>query len=127
MDVDAWVERHLKALAQVATPRGATVADGGTGAAKLRVTLDQVGESIGIEAVTAPQIDELITALEAAGILVESELGPGVQPLLHRVLLAARQLKSQGASVAPERVAEASGLSVREVRVALLYAEVLYR
>jgi hypothetical protein len=89
------------------------------------VSLDRLGAVIGDERVDTEQVDALIVAIEAAGVPVVSEFGAGVAPLLRRVLEVARTLRARGEPIAPSAIARAANLSLREVRVGLLYAEVL--
>lgn len=91
------------------------------------VTLDAVGEIVGTQAVTVVHIEALFDELEARGVVVQDGLGAQVSGLLEQVLAAARRLRARGASVAPAAVAAESGLSEREVRVALLFVHVLER
>lgn len=105
-----WVERQLELL----TPHEGVV------------SLDQIGEVIGAQAVTQLQIEQLFDALEERGVRIEQE-GTAVSELLRQVLSAARTLKGEGQALRPSVISERSGLSVREVRVALLFADVLRR
>lgn len=89
------------------------------------VTLDAIGEAIGTEAVTLQDIEALVDHLEARGAEVGGPNEPNLPELLKRVLEVARELKMAGTQPTLERVAKASGLSPRAVRVALLYADVL--
>jgi len=107
-----WVRRHVELLRE------------GHGQA---ITLDAVGEVVGAQAVGVEHIEALLDALEADGLVVRETFETNLGGLLERVLLAARTLRSEGRSIAPAEVATRSGLSVREVRVALLYAHVLER
>ena len=91
------------------------------------VTLDAVGEIVGAQLVGVQHIEALLDALEGEGLVVREAFETSLGGLLERVLIAARSLRVEGRSIAPADVASRSGLSVREVRVALLYAHVLER
>jgi hypothetical protein len=91
------------------------------------VSLDEVGDAIGAQLVTQPEIEELLDALERAGRRV-GEGTPDLREHLRRVLRAARQLRSvERREPTVDAIAKATGLSSGEVRAALLYASVLSR
>jgi hypothetical protein len=106
-----WVRRHVELLREQGDA----------------ISLDAVGEVVGAQPVSVQHIEALLDALEADGLVVRETFEANLGGLLERVLLAARTLRSEGRSIAPAEVATRSGLSVREVRVALLYAHVLER
>lgn len=106
--LESWVREHVALL----SGRGP------------RISLDELGEVVGAAAVTPIHIERLIDALEAEGFQVGDE-GREVSVLLRQVLVAARVLKAEGRAPSPRNIAERSGLSLREVRVALLFADVL--
>ncbi len=108
---EEWVARHV---AEIEARYGQ------------RIGLDGVGEVIGDQVVTPVQIENLFDALEARGISVGEE-GTTVATLLHKVLVAARELRSESKAVGPQQIAERTEMTVREVRVALLFADVLQR
>jgi hypothetical protein len=91
------------------------------------ISLDDVAEAIGAAAVTFEDIEAVFDALEAAGRRVESE--PRDPPAaLAKVLGAVRSFSAMsGRRPTLPEIAEHSGLSVGEVRFALLYARVLVR
>lgn len=91
------------------------------------VSLDVIGEAIGLEVARPDEIEQLFQRLEQAGKTVGGTEGERLQPLLFRVLQAARQLRAEQERATSEAIAQRTGLSVREVRVALLYGEVLSR
>lgn len=91
------------------------------------VSLDEIGEAIGGDWVTPLDIERVFEAIESHGARVGDEARASLAPLLGQVLKAARALRVAGGVVTPSSVAAASGLEEREVRVALLYAEVLAR
>lgn len=91
------------------------------------VSLDYIGEAIGVEAITAEEIDGLFRAIEDAGRVIGT-LTPNVREHLGLVLREARQLKSaKGGTPDIAAIANGAGLSPGEVRAALLYASVLSR
>jgi hypothetical protein len=93
-----------------------------------KVTLDDVGEAIGIIAVSTDDVDALLTALEKAGRTVVGPVGArGVQNL-RRVLPAARALAaSLGRPPSLAELAEKTGLSEDDVRHALALGRVMGR
>ena len=91
------------------------------------VSLDAIGEAIGVEQISPSEIEELFEALEAAGREIDST-APNIRLHLALVLREARRLRSQQASSpSVTSLAEATKLTEREVRAALLYASVLGR
>jgi hypothetical protein len=91
------------------------------------VSLDRVAEAIGAAAVTMQEIEAILDGLEAAGRRVEAEL-KGPPAALAQVLKAARSFSAvSGRRPTLPEIAQHSGLSVGEVRFALLYARVLVR
>lgn len=108
----SWVPRVLKELL-AGGPRA--------------VTLDEIGDAIGLELASPQQIELLFDRLEAAGATVVQPPPGSLFPQLRRVLDAARQLRSTGQMTEITAIAHLTGLSAREVRVALLYGEVLGR
>lgn len=91
------------------------------------VSLDEIGEAIGVEWATPVQIEELFGRLEESGASVGDPEVASLSPLLVRVLGVARELKARGQRIDPTSIAARAGLTPREVRVALLYGEVLSR
>jgi hypothetical protein len=89
------------------------------------VTLDEVGQAIGEDAVGSAEVEALLDCLESAGATIVESSASGLAPLLKTVIETARELRAEGKRPSPENVAERSGLSARAVRVALLYADVL--
>ncbi len=89
------------------------------------VSLDELAEAIGAAAVTMPEIEAIFDALEAAGFDVEAE--PKNPPAaLAQVLATVRSFSAlSGRRPTVPEIAEHSGLSLGEVRFALLYARVL--
>ena len=91
------------------------------------VSLDEIAEAIGAAPVTMPEIEAIFDALEAAGHPVSAE--PRNPPAaLARVLSTVRSFSAiSGRRPSLPEIAQHSGLSLGEVRFALLYARVLVR
>ena len=93
-----------------------------------KVTLDEIGDAIGVDAVDANQIDDILTALEAAGRSIVAPTGQNGVSALMKILPAARVLGTELKRTA--RVAEIAartGMTEEEVRRALLLARVMAR
>jgi hypothetical protein len=92
-----------------------------------RVSLDELAEAIGAAPVTMAEIEAIFDALDAAGHPVEAE--PKNPPAaLAQVLSTVRSFSAiSGRRPTVPEIAQHSGLSVGEVRFALLYARVLVR
>jgi len=91
------------------------------------VSLDQVAEAIGAAPVTMSDIEAIFDALEAAGRRVEAEM-KDPPAALAQVLKTVRSFSAvSGRRPTVPEIAEHAGLSVGEVRFALLYARVLVR
>lgn len=108
----AWVERVASDLLE---------------AGARPISLDEIGEAIGLTWAQPGEIDRLFLLLEEAGATIVDPERDELAPSLLLVLRAARQLRAEGRSASPREIAECSGLSERRVRVALLYGEVLSR
>ena len=93
------------------------------------VSLDRVAEAIGAAPVTMQDIEAILDALEAAGRRVEASPERADPPAaLAQVLKAVRSFSAvSGRRPTVPEIAQHSGLSVGEVRFALLYARVLTR
>jgi len=91
------------------------------------ITLDEVAEAIGAAPVTMAEIEAIFDALEAAGHPVAAE--PKNPPaVLAQVLATVRSFSAiSGRRPTVPEIAQHSGLSLAEVRFALLYARVLVR
>jgi hypothetical protein len=91
------------------------------------VSLDRVADAIGASAVTMSDIEAIFLGLEAAGRRVEGEAKPPAAALA-QVLRTVRSFSAvSGRRPNISEIAHASGLSLGEVRFALLYARVLVR
>lgn len=89
------------------------------------LTLDEVGDAMGERAVGSDEVELLLSALEQAGATIVQAGGEGLPELLRRVLASAREIRGLGGSPSPTSISAHSGISVRAVRVALLYADVI--
>jgi len=91
------------------------------------VTLDELAEVIGAAAVTMPEIEAIFDALASAGHPVAAE--PRNPPAaLAQVLKTVRSFSAiSGRRPTLSEIAQHSGLSLGEVRFAMLYARVLVR
>lgn len=92
------------------------------------ITLDAIGDAIGTRAITPPEIDELMTALEAAGRVIVGPKGGEGEEHLGKVIAAVRALTPElGRKPTTAEIAERSGLSLLEVRHALALVRVMQR
>ena len=84
------------------------------------LTLDVLSEELSTRAVTYGDIDEIIGALEEAGVNLEGP-EPAARPEeLFRVLTAARALAAEtGKRPSPDEIAERAGLTAAAVRRSL--------
>lgn len=91
------------------------------------IALDGVAEAIGALPVTMPDIEAIFDALEGAGRRVEAET-KDPPAALAKVLSTVRSFSAlSGRRPTVPEMAQHSGLSIGEVRFALLYARVLVR
>lgn len=107
-----WVERVARGFEE--------------GAART-LSLDEIAEAIGVELARPDQIERLFERLEARGFSIGSSAGADLSQTLRAVLVAARQLRAAQKTADLSAIAAETGLTTREVRVALLYAEVISR
>lgn len=92
------------------------------------LTLDAIGDAIGTKAISPPEIDQLMGALESAGRTVLGPTGGDGEQHLKKVVAAIRPLTSVlGRKPTPQEIAEQSGLSLLEVKHALALAKVMQR
>lgn len=92
------------------------------------VSLDEIGEAIGTTAVSMPDIEALFDALESHGKRIAEPPAAKVSASLRTVLAAARDLaRETGETPTPQAIARRAGLSLEEVRRALLFATVVQR
>jgi hypothetical protein len=92
------------------------------------VTLDAIGEAIGLRAVSHEDVDGILHALEARGRRILAPEGGGGEERLRTVVVTARALSSElGRRPAIAEIAARSGLAEGEVRQALFLARVIQR
>jgi hypothetical protein len=97
-------------------------------AASRRVTLDEVGEAIGVVAVSTDDVDALLGALERAGREIVGPEGARGVKNLQRVIPAARALAgSLGRAPTLAELAMETGFSEEDVRHALALGRVMGR
>ncbi len=89
------------------------------------LSLDELGELISDRAITPPQIDALIFALEFDGVVIRSDEDIDLAALLRTVIQTAISMRKKDKSLGPRSIAEESGLSLGSVKLALLYSEVI--
>jgi hypothetical protein len=93
-----------------------------------RLTLDEVGEAIGVVAVSTDDVDVLLAALEKEGREVVGPEGARGVGNLRQVLPAARALtRSLGRAPTFAELAKQTGLSEDDVRHALALGRVMGR
>ena len=91
------------------------------------ISLDEVAEGIGASAVTMQDIEAIFLGLESTGRTIEAER-KDPPAALAQVLATVRSFSAvSGRRPTLSEIAKHSGLSVGEVRFALLYARVLVR
>lgn len=91
------------------------------------VSLDAVAEAIGAAAITLDEIEAVFRGLEAAGRRIESS-AKDPPAALAQVLATVRRFSAvSGRRPTLAEIATHSGLTLAEVRFALLYARVLVR
>lgn len=92
------------------------------------VTLDQVGDAIGVRAVSTDEIELVFLALESQGRRIVGPEGAAGEERLRRVVQAARELtKELGRRPTVAEICERSGLVPLEVKHALALAKVMQR
>ena len=86
------------------------------------LTLDELSDELSGKPVTYADIDELIGALEEAGVDLDGPAPPSGPEQLARVLAAARALGEEtGRRATVDEIATRAGLTVSAVRRALLF------
>lgn len=99
-----------------------------SGRASGTVSLDAVGEAIGVRAASTADIEALVDALEEGGVRVSAPEGASGEASLARVLTAARALRKElGRPPNVRELALATGLDEVAVRHALGLAKVMQR
>jgi hypothetical protein len=92
------------------------------------VHLDAVGEAIGARAITTPEIEAIMDALDAAGRKLVGPNGGSGEDRLKTVIATARVLGPElGRKPTVAEIAARSGLGEDEVRHALALAKVMQR
>ena len=92
------------------------------------VPLDALGDALATEAVTTVEIEDMIHALEVAGVPVVSPRGENGEVTLKHVLDAARTLSREtGERPTVEAIANRAGLTTDAVHHALALAKVMQR
>lgn len=91
------------------------------------LTIDDIGEAIGVRAVSPPEIDEMIELLERSGRKVASPEGQRGESYLKQVVAAARELRAEGKTPRAEDIAARTGLSRADVEHALALVKVMQR
>lgn len=92
------------------------------------LTLDAIGEAIGVRAITPDEIDTMIAELEGQGRRVTSPDGGRGEAHLKAVVTTARALGPElGRKPTAKEIADRSGLSLLEVHHALALVRVMQR
>jgi hypothetical protein len=92
------------------------------------ISIDALGEAIGLEVASAADVDEMITLLEKSGLHVDARGGARGENNLRIVLAEARAIaRETGARATVSFIAERTGLSIEEVNHALALAKVMQR
>lgn len=92
------------------------------------VTLDEIGEALGVLAVSADEIDALMAELETAGRTIEAPDVAAGESRLRIVLAIARTLRAElGRTPRPEEIAARASIPLEAVRHALALAKVMQR
>lgn len=92
------------------------------------MTLDEIGEALGVMAVSAEEIDALMAELEAAGRRIEGPDGAQGESRLRLVLATARELRAElGRTPRAEEIAQRASIPIEAVRHALALAKVMQR
>ena len=93
-----------------------------------QITLDQIGDAIGVRAVSTGEVDAMIDALEAAGREVAAGDKPRGEEHLHQVIRSIRELSAQlGRRPSQAEIAEHAGLTAADVSHALQLARIMQR
>lgn len=93
-----------------------------------QVSLDALGQAIGVQSVSYVEIDAMITALEARGRTVEAAGGGRGEEYLRLVVPAVRSLSTElGRRPSPSEISLRTRLSLEQVRHALLLAKIMQR
>jgi hypothetical protein len=102
------------------------LAAGPAGVEAAVVTLDAIGDAIGVLTVSQDEIDEIMHAIERAGRRVVGPEGARNEATLRTVLDVARVLRAEtGKAPTPGQIAARAGLEEERVRHALALARVM--
>ncbi len=92
------------------------------------LTLDAIGDALGVMAVNAVEIDALIGALEGAGRRIEGPDGAHGESRLRVVIATARALRAElGRTPRAEEIAARAEMPIEAVRHALALVKVMQR
>jgi hypothetical protein len=92
------------------------------------VTLDELGDALGTLSASYPEIDAMIALLEAQARRVAAPAGGSGEAHLVRVVAAAKALSSQlGRRPSVAEIAPLAGLTLEQVRHALVLARIMQR
>jgi len=92
------------------------------------VTLDQIGEALGVLAVSADEIDALMRALEEAGRRIDAPDGQHGESRLRTVIATARELRTElGRAPRASEIAARAKMPIEHVEHALALAKVMQR
>ena len=90
------------------------------------LSLDDIGDALGVMAVSQDEIDALVSSLESAGRHVTGPSGGGGERILYRVLEVARAVRAAtGRAPGAQEIAENIGVPAQRVRHALALARVM--
>lgn len=93
-----------------------------------QVSLDQIGDAIGVRSVSYVDVDAVIRALEAAGRTVEAGAKPRGEEHLQLIIRSIRELSTQlGRRPTQPEISERTGLTPAEVSHALQLARIMQR
>lgn len=92
------------------------------------IELDAIGEAIGARAVSADEIDAMLSLIEGRGFRVVTRAGGGGEATLKTVLTVARALRAElGRAPRPDEIAGRAGLGLIDVQHALSLARIMQR
>jgi hypothetical protein len=98
------------------------------GGAKREISLDALGDAIGTRSVSYPEIDAMISALEARGYKVVAPDNPRGEQHLREVVAAARALSNElGRRPNLGEICQRSHLDPEQVKHALMLARIIQR
>ena len=90
------------------------------------ISLDEIGEALGVMAITAEEIDVLVVTLESRGRRILGPSGGGGESRLKVVIATARDLRAElSRPPKPAEIAARASMTEQEVRHALALAKVI--